>query len=443
MRAVVMFDLKEIGKHMPRTRYQSGTLRTAVPGNGKRPERKLPRGTFWGRWSQWVRQPDGSERRRDREKIITKELARKYGLASEYEGPLNKGDAQRVLDRLIAEDTGSYIAPNRDATLAEVAQEYLALAMPNWGPHMVRTAGNLVEKHLIRGRLGSRPIVSVEESELQAWLNVYVSAGASRSLLSNLLLHTRAVFKHARKKKIMTENPSQDLRAKSRKRVSERTLNLDECHKLLSGAVGRDHLILRILIQLGLRPEEVFALRRDDVIGNQLRVDEALVEGRAAPTKTEASDDFVYIPPDLQTEFKHWLECTEGQPTDWMFHPAKGRGKTGPLNLNNYRERTLQPLAIRAGIGLTDTAKRDAEGNPIFKTDVDFRALRRTCATLFGNHAKDPKSTQKQLRHADARITLKHYQKAVPESVKAAAIAFEADLIPADSPRRVRRSDVQ
>jgi integrase len=28
---------------------------------------------------------------------------------------------------------------------------------------------------------------------------------------------------------------------------------------------GRDHLIVRIRIQLGLRPEELFALRRNDV----------------------------------------------------------------------------------------------------------------------------------------------------------------------------------
>jgi integrase len=427
---------------MPRTRYQRGTLRAAVPGNGKRPERKLPRGTFWGRWSQWVRQPDGSERRRDREKIITKELARKHGIAIEYEGPLSKGDAQRVLERLIAEDTGGYVAPNREATLAEVAQEYLALAMPNWGPHMVRTAGNLVEKHLIRGRLGDRPIASVEESELQAWLNVYVSAGASRSLLSNLLLHTRAVFKHARKKKIMTENPTEDLRAKSKKRVCERTLSLDECRRLLSVVSGRDHLIMRILIQLGLRPEEVFALRHNDVVGDQLRIDEAIVEGQSAPTKTDASHDFVYIPPDLQDELKHWLDCTEGESSDWLFRPTKGRDRTGPLNPNNYRERILQRAAIRAKVGIIDTGKREPDGTPILKTDVDFRALRRTCATLFGDRAKDPKSTQKQLRHADARITLKHYQKAVPESVKAAAIAFESDLIPEGS-ADLRGSEIQ
>src|SRR3954454_7465609 len=54
-------------------------------------------------------------------------------------------------------------------------------------------------------------------------LNHYVNAGVSRSLLKGLLLHARAVFKLARKKKITAETLN-DLRAKSKSRVSERFL---------------------------------------------------------------------------------------------------------------------------------------------------------------------------------------------------------------------------
>jgi hypothetical protein len=30
------------------------------------------------------------------------------------------------------------------------------------------------------------------------------------------------------------------------------------------------------------------------------------VEGQSAPTKSEASDEYIYIPPDLQAELKAW-----------------------------------------------------------------------------------------------------------------------------------------
>jgi len=50
-----------------------------------------------------------------------------------------------------------------------------------------------------------------------------------------------------------------------------------------------DRLAFRIFIQLGLRFEELFALRRNDVVEDTLRIDEANVEGASATVKTEAS----------------------------------------------------------------------------------------------------------------------------------------------------------
>ncbi|SPE32528.1 hypothetical protein SBA6_190032 [Candidatus Sulfopaludibacter sp. SbA6] len=43
--------------------------------------------------------------------------------------------------------------------------------------------------------------------------------------------------------------------------------------------------------------------------------------------------------------------------------------------------------------------------------------------------AKDPRDTQAQLRHADPSVTLRHYQKSIPASVRAAALAFETELL--------------
>ncbi len=142
--------------------------------------------------------------------------------------------------------------------------------------------------------------------------------------------------------------------------------------------------------------------------------------------KTEASEAYLHIPPDLSTELTTWMESNPGSDRDWLFQPTHGR--PGHLNQNNYRERVLQPAAVRARVGVIDTGRKNPKGEPALKSDVDFRCLRRTCATLFGDRAKDPKSTQMQLRHADPTITLKHYQKAIPSSVEAAGDQLERDL---------------
>lgn len=98
----LQLDLRRIGEQMARQRYQRGTLKTFVPASKGKRRRPLPRGSYWARWYRYVQQPDGTQKRSPREKIITRELAQKFRVAADYDGPLAKTDAQRVLDLLIA-----------------------------------------------------------------------------------------------------------------------------------------------------------------------------------------------------------------------------------------------------------------------------------------------------------------------------------------------------
>ena len=433
-------DLTNIGIHMARQRYQRGTLKSFVPASKSKPRRQLSRGRYWARWYRYIKQADGSEKRSPREKIITKELAYRFCIATEYEEPLAKADAQRVLDLLIAQDAGTYTPPDRTMTFGQVGRDYLAIAEPGWGPHTVRTSKKLIEYALIGGRLGSRAVIDITEIELQQFLNEHVSAGASRSKLAKLLLYLRNILDHAVMKKIIPANPARNpgyrLKAKSHKPVSQRYLRMEECQRLLSVVVGAQHLAFRILIQLGLRSEELFALRRDDVLGDALRIDEAIVNGAAATVKSEASDASVYVPPDLRIEVEGWLEHVDPDPRALLFPSPLGR----PWGAQNYLNRVLKPAAIRARVGVC--TRRTRKGEEVESTDVNFQVLRRTCATLFGAKAKDPRDTQAQLRHADPSVTLRHYQKSIPASVRAAAVALEAELI-SDNGNMIRTGSEQ
>ena len=421
------FDLRKIGRHMGRQRYQRGSLQTFVPAAKGKPKRQLPRGSYWARWYRYKQGRDGVKRS-PREKIITKDLAKTFRIGTDYVGPLTKGDAQRVLDLMISRDAGTYTPPDTSVTFGLIARDYLATVEPGWGAHTIRTSKGLIEYALIGGKLGVRPVVELNEIELQQFLNEHVASGASRSKLSKLLLYLRNILDHAVVKKIIASNPARNpgyrLKAKSRKAVSQRYLNIEECQRLVAAAGDSPHpLIFRILIQLGLRSEELFALRRNDVIGDMLRIDEAIVEGTSSMVKTEASGASVYIPPDLRAQIHGWLQQRTSAPRDWLFPSPKSR----PWGSQNYLNRVLKPAAVRARIGLF--VRRTRTGTEVETTDVNFQVLRRTCGTLFGAKAKDPRDTQAQLRHADPSMTLRHYQKSIPSSVRAAAEALETELI--------------
>jgi len=102
------FDVRRIGRHMGRQRYQRGSLKAFVPATKNKPKRQLRRGYYWARWYRYVQGADGVKRS-PREKIITKDLANRFRIATDYEGPLTKADAQRILDLLIAKDAGTHI----------------------------------------------------------------------------------------------------------------------------------------------------------------------------------------------------------------------------------------------------------------------------------------------------------------------------------------------
>ena len=401
---------------MPRPRSQRGWLTDRMPRRGK-----LPRGRFFGRWRVYFRGPDAIERSKKAEKVIDRDLAERMGFVLTYAGPLTRTDARAVLEKLIRESNDVPAGFSLKTTMGELAQEYIELNRPNWGENTARVSARLIEYHLI-GKLGTRPVREVADAELQRFINTYVESGASKSQLSKLTMYLRAILDLAVDRRLIDRNPARKLKAKSRKRSSRLAHTSEECGALFAVLSGRDHLAIRILVQLGLRAEELFALRRSDVREGELVIDEALVNGHTKDPKTLASATSVYIPADLRTELEHYLETMDTNPAAWLFPSVR---KSIPMQPGNFLNRVLKPAAICAGIAIsTDSKGREA-------TSLNFQSLRRTSSTLFGARAKDPKSTQAHMRHADPQVTLKHYQQSIPAAVKAAAIALEADLLEA------------
>ena len=408
-------SLKRIGLHLPRPRSQRGELSEHMPKRGK-----LARGRYWARWRIYNRQADGRESIKRAEKIIDRSVAEQLGFLLGYAGPLTKTDARMVLERLIRESNAMPAAFTAKTTFGELAREFIDLNKPNWESSTGRVNVQTIEGHLI-GRLGSRPVRELAESELQRFINEYIEKESSQSLLTRLVTFLRAILNVAIDRGLLERNPARKLRAKSRKRSSNLAHTIEECDLLLAQVSGADHLAIRLLVQLGLRSEELFALRHNDAqVEGLLTIDEAIVDGATKTTKTLASTATVYLAPDLEIELRHYLGTIGGDPEGWLF---PSRRKSAPTRPGNFLNRVLKPAAVRAGLCVRTSAKGKTT------SAVNFQSLRRTSSTLFGARAKDPKSTQTHMRHTDPYITLKHYQQAVPAEVRAAAQALEMDLL--------------
>lgn len=161
-----------------------------------------------------------------------------------------------------------------------------------------------------------------------------------------------------------------------------------------------------------LRPNEIYALRRDDVGGCFLRIDESLDRRRnAKDPKTESSKGNVFMPPRLERELSDWLQAHPGKPSDLIFPNRDGK----PRNRHNELNRMLKPAAKRAGLG-----------------NVTFQILRRTFSTQAQKRA-GLKDIQAQMRHASPNTTAAIYMQSIPAQQRQALIAFEELVF--DEPR--------
>jgi hypothetical protein len=121
-------------------------------------------------------------------------------------------------------------------------------------------------------------------------------------------------------------------------------------------------------------------------------IDEALVDGETKEPKTLASAAVMYVPSDLALELKLYLEGIDEDPQGWLFTSSR---KSAPMRPGNFLNRVLKPAATRADIAI----RKNTKGKDT--TALNFQSPRRTSSTLFGDKARDPKSTPAHMRHSD------------------------------------------
>jgi integrase len=226
--------------------------------------------------------------------------------------------------------------------------------------------------------------------------------------------YVKSCFEYAVDEDRIPKSPARKLvLPKIRKKPCERFLSLEEFRALPSNAPPREHVILRIFAVCGLRPAEVLVLRVEDFEGCQLRIDEALKERQAGEdrigdTKTEQSDNFVPVPPDLQREIVAWIAGHPNRDDGRAFLFPSSSGSA--FSVGNYLKRHLKPLAEKASV-----------------LGVTHQAFRRTSSTHIQNHAS-VKDMQRHLRHTDPQTTLRHFTKVIPESLRAAVAALDETI---------------
>ncbi len=79
-----------------------------------------------------------------------------------------------------------------------------------------------------------------------------------------------------------------------------------------------------------------------------------IIDEEAKQTKTIASEEVMYVPPDLQLELQHYPGTLPNDPDGRLF-PSSRKGV--PVRPGNFLHRVLKPAALLAGVSVRASAK--------------------------------------------------------------------------------------
>lgn len=236
-------DFHEIGKHLPRTKWGLGW----VEKRGKR------RKVWVGFWYDYTLIGD-AERRRIREKVL--------GTVKEI-GDSRPG-AMAKLREVRAQLEGSGTTP-ANPTVTEIWDRYRAIKDERWSKIMANALVSTF-KTCVLPAIGQTRARAVTASQLQGLLNALARAGRSHSAIKKARTHLKAMFELAVDDKILELSPARRITMPKRiRKVDDTYADRTIVRKLFDAAGPRDRIILRLFVSCGVRPQEAFALRANDI----------------------------------------------------------------------------------------------------------------------------------------------------------------------------------
>ena len=331
-----------------------------------------------------------------------------------------KWEAQDKLRTYIAEQEKRPVTPEGEPTFQWFWKNRF-VPTRTWCPKTEAVITTIFDRHVLPV-IGARLLRCVEKFEIDMLVKK-IAASWSASMVQKVRIYIKAAMEEAIDQDLLGRNPARKVIRPATRATCSRFLSLDEITRLLDAMEGRDRLVARICIVLGLRPGEIFATKWDDFDpeAGRLRIDEAAVDSQIKDTKTPGSRAWVWLPKSITDELLNWRATSS---STLIFPAANGR----PISTRNFLRRHIWPAAVRAGImpkKPKDWPKGKQWVDPA--TSVNFRAFRRTCATWFHETA-GAKNTQALLRHTTPTTTLGVYVQELPDSVRTAVEALDQKL---------------
>lgn len=350
---------------------------------------------------------------------------------------VSKREANKLKQEVIAKQTGQVlkvITPGGGtATFGDFYRTNFLPMKSHWSEAHRDKSAHLMEKHVLP-RFGELPIDSIDKVIVQTHLNTL-----AKSYAESTVKHVRAkiseVLVEALDQDFVSKNPvPKTVIPKEARAPSRPTLTPEQLIALIDKLTDpKDKALFLVATFCALRTSEAFGLPWRNFQYNpktktgHFMIDQIAFEGEIfARTKNDASEAKVHIGPRTLKAVLQWQkECPDTSPDALLFPSTNRNGRSekgAPMWPGAWLTKRIQPVAKEVGISFP----------------VNFRATRRTAATLVQDQGASLASAQGMLRHASPLTTAEVYTQAIPDSVKEAVNDYELMVFAARKLVRVK-----
>jgi integrase len=340
-------------------------------------------------------------------------------------------EAEQALAQMVAEQARGLLMDPSRLTTRDFALEYLRrLEREGLRPNSIRLAqGELayalpsLKDPKAHDPLGRMRLQEVKPVHVRAAVDRVIEAGYAPRTVARVLMRLKALFREALRLELVARNPAEAIQVRLPKgEKAARALEPEEVARLLEAAEAsrsRDMaLLLRLMLETGLRRGEALALQWGDVDleRGEVRVWRAWAKvgskGAFTPLKTPTAKRVVPLPLGLLRRLKarreELLERLNPEEVDGL-HLVGGVKPVDPDAFNHY----LRRLAEKAGLGR-----------------VRVHDLRHTWATLALSRGIPLEVVSERLGHASPTITLNVYRHLLEEERRGYVLDLEDLLSP-------------
>ena len=209
-----------------------------------------------------------------------------------------------------------------------------------------------------------------------------------------------AIFTHGIRHEFIAQNPISKVRCSAARLREPDVLTPDEFRALLRHLPLREQAMVTLAGSTGLRRSEMFALRWSDICLRtmQVYVTKGIVRNHIGNAKTPASRKPVPLHRTVSSVLAQWRsESLYPADSDYLF-PSIRKNGTQPLFPDMVLNKIIRPALTEAGMA---------------GKVIGWHSFRHSLATNLRSMGVDVKVAQELLRHANSRITLDLYTRAV------------------------------